>query len=43
MPDNVAATWVLCANDEDEFDAVYWEPDLVVSPFPLQHSTSLRR
>lgn len=43
MPDNVAATWVLCVNDEGEFDAVYWEPDLIVSPFALSHATSLRK
>ena len=42
MPDNVAATWVLCVNDNGEFDAVYWEPDLIVSPFPLKYTTSLR-
>ena len=42
MPDNVAATWVLCVNDDGEFDAVYWEPDLIVSPFPMNHATSLR-
>ncbi len=43
MPDNVAATWVLCARPDGEgFDAVYWEPDLVVSPFPLQHTGELR-
>lgn len=42
MPDNVAATWILCVNDEGEFDAVYWEPDLVVSPFPLNYKTDLR-
>ena len=42
MPDNVAATWVLCVNDEGQFDPVYWEPDLVVSPFPLAYETSLK-
>lgn len=43
MPDNVAATWVLCINDDGAFDAVYWEPDLIVSPFPLAQATSLRK
>ena len=42
MPDNVAATWVLCVNDDGQFDAVYWEPDLIVSPFPLRYKASLR-
>ncbi len=44
MPDNVAATWILCARpDGDGFDAVYWEPDLVVSPFELNAATSLKK
>ncbi len=40
---DVAATWVLCARPDGEgFDAVYWEPDLVVSPFKLNASASLK-
>lgn len=43
MPDNVAATWVLCVDPSgDGFNPVYWEPDLVVSPFPLKHESSLK-
>lgn len=34
MPDNVAATWVLC-NDGGEIKPVYSEPALLVSPFRL--------
>lgn len=44
MPDNVAATWILCVNPESGgFDAVYWEPDLIVSPFRLRAETSLKQ
>lgn len=44
MPDNVAATWVLCVRpDGKSFDPVYWEPDLVVSPFELKSSGSLKQ
>lgn len=43
MPDNVAATWILCVRPDGKgFDAVYWEPDLVVSPFKLRADTSLK-
>ncbi len=43
MPDDVAATWVLCINNDGAFDAVYWEPDLIVSPFELTAASSLRQ
>lgn len=38
MPNNVAATWVLCQNPESGGVApVYSEPNLIVSPFPLEY------
>jgi hypothetical protein len=38
MPDNVSATWVLCQNPKDGGVApVYSEPELIVSPFPLEY------
>lgn len=40
--DSVAATWIICAGEEGKPQVVYWEPDLVVSPFPLQADTNLK-
>lgn len=43
MPDSVAATWILCVRPDGKgFDPVYWEPDLVVSPFPLKSADTLK-
>ena len=42
-PDNVAATWIICSNPGDpEPYVVYWEPDLIVSPFRLAAKTNLK-
>lgn len=35
MPDNVAATWILCSDGDGGVRPVYSEPNLVVSPFRL--------
>lgn len=36
MPQGLAATYVMCVvPDKDEVQAVYLEPDIIVSPFPL--------
>lgn len=35
MPDALSATWVMCVHD-GEPTPVYVEPEIVVSPFPLQ-------
>jgi hypothetical protein len=37
MPDNAAATWVLCSDGKGGVAPVYSEPELLVSPFPLGH------
>lgn len=36
MPDNVAATWILCSDGEGGVRPVYSEPELIVSPFELE-------
>jgi hypothetical protein len=37
MPDGLSATWVLCKDpNSDKVSPVYVEPQLVVSPFPLE-------
>ena len=42
MPDGVAATWIACANpDGGAPSVVYWEPDLIVAPFPLVAASNL--
>ena len=43
MPEGVAATWVTCVGDKGKPEVIYWEPDLVVSPFELAAATSLRK
>ncbi len=43
MPDGVAATWITCVGNKGKPEVVYWEPDLVVSPFELAATTSLRK
>lgn len=43
MPEGVAATWITCVGDKGKPEVVYWEPDLVVSPFELAAATSLRK
>lgn len=35
MPDNVDATWVLCADGDGGIEPVYSEPELFVSPVPV--------
>lgn len=36
MPEGLAATYVMCLNPETEqIEAVYLEPEIIVSPFPL--------
>lgn len=42
MPEGLAATYVLCSDGNGGVKPVYSEPELIVSPFPLQHQTSLR-
>lgn len=41
MPDGLSATWILCSDGEGSVKPVYSEPELIVSPFPLQHATDL--
>jgi hypothetical protein len=36
MPEGLDATWVLCSDGQGGVRPVYSEPQLVVSPFPLQ-------
>ena len=39
----VAATWIICTTGKPgEVEVVYWEPDLIVSPFKLSAASSLR-
>lgn len=35
MPDGLAATWILCDDGKGGVRPVYSEPELLVSPFPL--------
>lgn len=35
MPDNVNATWILCADGDGGIEPVYSEPKLFVSPVPI--------
>ena len=41
MPEGLAATFVLCADDKGGVKPVYSEPSLIVSPMPLNHATNL--
>ena len=34
-PTSSSATWVVCASPDGDFEPLYVEPSLVVSPFPL--------
>jgi hypothetical protein len=40
MPDNVAATWILCSDGEGGVRPVYSEPELLVSPFKFDNAVS---
>ena len=42
MPEGLAATFVLCSDNKGGVRPVYSEPELIVSPFPLAHATSLQ-
>jgi len=42
MPEGLAATYVLCSDGEGGVEPVYWEPELIVSPFPLRHVGDVR-
>ena len=35
MPDALTATWVLCSDASGTISPIYWEPELIVSPFRL--------
>jgi len=37
MPDNVSATWILCQDKSGSVTPVYSEPELLVSPKPLEN------
>lgn len=40
VPDGLSATWILCSDGEGGVKPVYSEPELMVSPFPLQAVSS---
>ena len=42
MPEGLAATWVLCSDGEGGIRPVYWEPELIVTPFPLNNVRDIR-
>ncbi|WP_430430229.1 hypothetical protein [Oceanicaulis sp.] len=42
MPEGLQATYVLCSDGEGGIRPVYWEPELIVSPFPLRHISDVR-
>jgi len=42
MPEGLAATYVLCSDGQGGIAPVYWEPELIVSPFPLRHVGDVR-
>lgn len=42
MPDSLSATWVACSDGKGGIKPVYFEPLLVVSPFPLIHEGDVR-
>ena len=43
MPDSLSATYVLCSGKNGKLQPVYSEPALIVSPFPLNNSGSLKK
>ena len=43
MPEGLDATYVLCSDGKGGVKPVYSEPKLIVSPFELKHSDSLRK
>jgi hypothetical protein len=43
MPDSLTATWILCSDGEGKTKPVYSEPQLIVSPIPLEHLGDLRK
>ena len=42
MPEGLSATWILCSDGEGGIRPVYWEPELIVTPFPLRHQGDIR-
>ena len=42
MPDSAAATWIMLKGPDGKVHAVYVEPEIIVSPFPLHHTKSVK-